>query len=95
MQADRGDPYDLTLIALNGLRSSEALNANIDAFSTKRGRRTLAVVRKSLIVERAAAAAHNPEQPAPEVTDFARLVAPSNPRHWQKGGAYGLAALRV
>lgn len=36
----------ITLLALNGLRISEALNANIDDLSTERGHRTLAMVRK-------------------------------------------------
>lgn len=36
----------MTLLALNGLRISEALNADIDDLSTERGHRTLAIVRK-------------------------------------------------
>lgn len=36
----------ITLLALNGLRISEALNADIDDLSTERGHRTLAIVRK-------------------------------------------------
>ena len=34
------------MLALNGLRISEALNADIDSLSTERGHRTLAIVRK-------------------------------------------------
>jgi integrase len=34
----------MTLLALNGLRISEALNADIDDLSTERGHRTLAIV---------------------------------------------------
>ena len=36
----------ITLLALNGLRISEALNADIGDLSTERGHRTLAIVRK-------------------------------------------------
>lgn len=36
----------MTLLALNGLRISEALNADIGDLSTERGHRTLAIVRK-------------------------------------------------
>jgi hypothetical protein len=36
----------MTLLALNGLWISEALNANIDDLSSERGHRTLAIVRK-------------------------------------------------
>jgi integrase len=36
----------MTLLALNGLRISEALNADIDDLSSERGHRTLAIVRK-------------------------------------------------
>jgi integrase len=36
----------ITLLALNGLRISEALNADIDDLFTERGHRTLAIVRK-------------------------------------------------
>jgi integrase len=36
----------ITLLALNGLRISEALNADIEDLSTERGHRTLAIVRK-------------------------------------------------
>lgn len=36
----------MTLLALNGLRISEALNADIEDLSTERGHRTLAIVRK-------------------------------------------------
>ena len=49
VQASLGDLRDgalITLLALNGLRISEALNANIDDFSMERGHRTLAIVRK-------------------------------------------------
>ena len=49
VQAGLGDLRDgalITLLALNGLRISEALNADIDDFSTERGHRTLAIVRK-------------------------------------------------
>ncbi len=49
VQAGLGDLRDgalITLLALNGLRISEALNANIDDLSTERGHRTLAIVRK-------------------------------------------------
>ena len=49
VQAGLGDLRDgalVTLLALNGLRISEALNANIDDFSMERGHRTLAIVRK-------------------------------------------------
>jgi integrase/recombinase XerD len=49
VQAGLGDLRDgalITLLALNGLRISEALNANIEDFSTERGHRTLAIVRK-------------------------------------------------
>ncbi len=34
------------MLALNGLRISEALNADIEDLSTERGHRTLAIVRK-------------------------------------------------
>ena len=47
--AGLGDLRDgalITLLALNGLRISEALNADIDDLSTERGHRTLAIVRK-------------------------------------------------
>ncbi len=49
VQAGLGDLRDgalITLLALNGLRISEALNADIGDFSTERGHRTLAIVRK-------------------------------------------------
>jgi integrase len=49
VQAGLGDLRDgalITLLALNGLRISEALNATIDDLSTERGHRTLAIVRK-------------------------------------------------
>ena len=49
VQAGLGDLRDgalITLLALNGLRISEALNADIDDLSTERGQRTLAIVRK-------------------------------------------------
>ena len=49
VQAGLGDLRDgalITLLALNGLRISEALNADIDDLSTERGHRTLAIVRK-------------------------------------------------
>ena len=49
VQAGLGDHRDgalITLLALNGLRISEALNADIDDLSTERGHRTLAIVRK-------------------------------------------------
>jgi site-specific recombinase XerD len=36
----------ITLLAMNGLRISEALNADIDDLSVERGHRTLAIVRK-------------------------------------------------
>ena len=36
----------MTLLALNGLRISEALNADIRDLSSERGHRTLAIVRK-------------------------------------------------
>jgi integrase len=36
----------ITLLAMNGLRISEALNADIEDLSTERGHRTLAIVRK-------------------------------------------------
>lgn len=36
----------MTLLALNGRRISEALNADIDDLSTERWHRTLAIVRK-------------------------------------------------
>ena len=48
VQAGLGDLRDgalVTLHALNGLRISEALNADIDDLSTNRGHRTLAIVR--------------------------------------------------
>ena len=43
---DLRDGALITLLALNGLRISEALNANIEDLSTERGQRTLAIVRK-------------------------------------------------
>ena len=49
VQAGLGDLRDgalMTLLALNGLRISEALNADIDDLSTERGHRTLAILRK-------------------------------------------------
>ncbi|MBK7020602.1 tyrosine-type recombinase/integrase [Candidatus Microthrix sp.] len=49
VQAGLGDVRDgalMTLLALNGLRISEALNADIEDMSTERGHRTLAIVRK-------------------------------------------------
>ena len=49
LQAGLGDLRDgalITLLALNGLRISEALNADIDDLSTERGHRILAIVRK-------------------------------------------------
>ena len=49
VQAGLGDLRDgalITLLALNGLRISEALNADIDDLSHERGHRTLAIVRK-------------------------------------------------
>ena len=49
VQAGLGDLRDgalITLLALNGLRVSEALNADIDDLSTERGHRTLSIVRK-------------------------------------------------
>ena len=49
VQAGLGDSRDgalMTLLALNGLRISEALNADIGDLSTERGHRTLAIVRK-------------------------------------------------
>lgn len=49
VQAGLGDLRDgalMTLLALNGLRISEALNADIDDLSSERGHRTLAIVRK-------------------------------------------------
>ena len=49
VQAGLGDLREgalITLLALNGLRISEALNANIGDLSTERGHRTLAIVRK-------------------------------------------------
>jgi integrase len=49
VQAGLGDLRDgalITLLALNGLRISEALNADIDDLSSERGYRTLAIVRK-------------------------------------------------
>jgi integrase/recombinase XerD len=49
VQAGLGDLRDgalITLLALNGLRISEALNADIEDLSTERGHRTLAIVRK-------------------------------------------------
>jgi len=49
VQAGLGDLRDgalITLLALNGLRISEALNADIDDLSTERGQRTLAIVRQ-------------------------------------------------
>ena len=55
VQAGLGDLRDgalITLLALNGLRISEALNADIDDLSTERGHRTLAIVRKGGNLER-------------------------------------------
>ena len=49
VQAGLGDLRDgalITLLAFNGLRISEALNAAIDDLSTERGHQTLAIVRK-------------------------------------------------
>ena len=49
VQAGLGDLRDgtlITLLALNGLRISEVLNADIGDLSTERGHRTLAIVRK-------------------------------------------------
>ncbi len=49
VQAGLGDLRDgalVSLLALNGLRISEALNADIGDLSTERGHRTLAIVRK-------------------------------------------------
>jgi len=49
IQAGLGDLRDgalITLLALNGLRISEALNTDIDDLSDERGHRTLAIVRK-------------------------------------------------
>ncbi len=49
VQAGLGDLRDgalITLLALNGLRVSEALNADIDDLSDERGHRTLTIVRK-------------------------------------------------
>jgi site-specific recombinase XerD len=49
VQAGLGDLRDgtlITLLALNGLWISEALNADIGDLSTERGHRTLAIVRK-------------------------------------------------
>jgi site-specific recombinase XerD len=49
VEAGLGDLRDgalITLLALTGLRISEALNADIDDLSTERGHRTLAIVRK-------------------------------------------------
>ena len=49
VEAGLGDLRDgalVTLLALNGLRISEALNADIDDLSTERGHRTFAIVRK-------------------------------------------------
>ena len=51
MQAGLGDLRDgalITLLALNGVWISEALNADIDDFSTERGHRTLAIVGKAV-----------------------------------------------
>ena len=42
---DLRDGAMITLLALNGLRISEAFNADIDDLSTERGHRTLAIVR--------------------------------------------------
>ena len=36
----------ISLLAINGLRISEALGANIEALGTERGHRTLTVLRK-------------------------------------------------
>jgi integrase len=49
VQAGLGDLRDgalITLLALNGLRISDPLNADIDDLSDERGHRTLAIVRK-------------------------------------------------
>jgi len=49
VQAGLGDLRDgalITLLALNGLRISEALSADLDYLSTERGHRTLSIVRK-------------------------------------------------
>jgi integrase/recombinase XerD len=49
VQAGLGSPRDhalISLLALNGLRISEALGADIDAMDMDRGHRTLAIVRK-------------------------------------------------
>jgi site-specific recombinase XerD len=49
VQAGLGTPRDhavITLLAMNGLRISEALNADIDDLDTERGHRTLRIVRK-------------------------------------------------
>jgi integrase/recombinase XerD len=49
VQSGLGSPRDhalISLLALNGLRISEALNANITAMDMDRGHRTLAIVRK-------------------------------------------------
>jgi site-specific recombinase XerD len=49
VQAGLGSARDgalITLLAMNGLRISEALNADIEDLSVERGHRTLAIVRK-------------------------------------------------
>ena len=49
VQAGLGTPRDhtlVTLLAMNGLRISEALNADIEDLDTERGHRTLRIVRK-------------------------------------------------
>ena len=49
VQAGFGTPRDhalVTLLAMNGLRISEALNADIEDLDTERGHRTLRIVRK-------------------------------------------------
>jgi integrase/recombinase XerD len=49
VQAGLGSERDhalVSLLALNGLRISEALNADIDDLSTERGHRTLSILRK-------------------------------------------------
>jgi integrase/recombinase XerD len=50
VQAGLGTPREhalISLLALNGLRISEALNADIEALDMDRGHRTLWIVRKS------------------------------------------------
>lgn len=49
VQAGLGTPRDhalVTLLAMNGLRISEALNADVEDLDTERGHRTLRIVRK-------------------------------------------------